>query len=128
MKAEKAEKKKNKGPKRPISAYLYYMQAEREGYKSEVSFQWKNPDFIFKNPDFLFRNPDFRLKNVEFIIKPAPGGQFRAICSLSPSFCHFSYHFCHFSITFSIIFSSQGDQTKAMAELWKEMGDDAKAK
>ena len=28
----------------------------------QVSFQWKNPDF-------LLRNPDFRLKNVDFIIK-----------------------------------------------------------
>ena len=74
MKAEKAEKKKNKGPKRPISAYLYYMQAEREGYKSEVSFQWKNPDFIFKNPDFLFRNPGFLLKNVDFIAKTGRAG------------------------------------------------------
>ena len=31
----------------------------------EVSFQWKNPDFLIRNPDFLFRNPDFLLKNVE---------------------------------------------------------------
>ena len=29
----------------------------------QVSFQWKNPDFLFKNPDFLLRNPDFLLKN-----------------------------------------------------------------
>ena len=28
----------------------------------QVSFQWKNPDFLSKNPDFL-------LKNVAFIIK-----------------------------------------------------------
>ena len=28
----------------------------------QVSFQWKNPDFLLKNPDFL-------LKNVDFIIK-----------------------------------------------------------
>ena len=25
----------------------------------EVSFQWKNPDFLLKNPDFLIRNPKF---------------------------------------------------------------------
>ena len=29
----------------------------------QVSFQWKNPDFLFKNPDFLLKNPDFLLKN-----------------------------------------------------------------
>ena len=29
---------------------------------SEVSFRWKNPDFLSRNPDFLSRNPDFRLK------------------------------------------------------------------
>ena len=34
----------------------------------EVSFQWKNPDFLLRNPDLLIRNPDFRLKNVDFII------------------------------------------------------------
>ena len=31
-------------------------------FHEQVSFQWKNPDF-------LLRNPDFRLKNVDFIIK-----------------------------------------------------------
>ena len=35
---------------------------------AQVSFQWKNPDFLLKNPDFLLRNPDFLLKNVDFII------------------------------------------------------------
>ena len=34
----------------------------------EVSFQWKNPDFLLKNPDLLIRNPDFLLKSVDFII------------------------------------------------------------
>ena len=38
----------------------------------EVSFQWKDPDFLLKNPDFLFRNPDFLLKNVDFTIKQPP--------------------------------------------------------
>ena len=33
-----------------------------------VTFQWKNPDFLLKNPDFLFRNPDFILKTVDCII------------------------------------------------------------
>ena len=32
----------------------------------QVSFQWKDPDFLFRNPDFVIRNPDFLLKNVEF--------------------------------------------------------------
>ena len=36
---------------------------------TEVSFQWKNPDFLSRNPDFLLRNPDFLLKNVDFISK-----------------------------------------------------------
>ena len=35
----------------------------------QVSFQWKNPDFLFKNPDFLLKNPDFLLRNDSFIIK-----------------------------------------------------------
>ena len=26
---------------------------------AEVSFQWKNPDFLLKNPDFLLKNVDF---------------------------------------------------------------------
>jgi len=52
----------NEGPKRPISAYFYYMQAERESYKSE-------------HPDSTF-----------------------------------------------------GEQTKAMAEIWKELDGDVKAK
>ena len=34
----------------------------------QVSFQWKNPDFLLKNPDFLLKNVDFLLKNVDFII------------------------------------------------------------
>ena len=33
----------------------------------QVSFQWKNPDFLLKNPDFLIRNPDFLLKNVDVL-------------------------------------------------------------
>ena len=34
----------------------------------QVSFQWKNPDFVLKSQDFLFRNPDFLLKIIDFII------------------------------------------------------------
>ena len=30
---------------------------------AQVSFQWKNPDFLFRNPDLLIRNPKFLLKN-----------------------------------------------------------------
>ena len=30
---------------------------------AQVSFQWKNPDFLLKNPNFLIRNPDFLFKN-----------------------------------------------------------------
>ena len=26
---------------------------------AQVSFQWKNPDFLLKNPDFLLKNVDF---------------------------------------------------------------------
>ena len=29
---------------------------------AQVSFQWKNPDFLLKNPDFLLKNPDFVTK------------------------------------------------------------------
>ena len=36
----------------------------------EVSFQWKNPDFLIKNAGFLFKNADFMIKmifkNVDF--------------------------------------------------------------
>ena len=45
--------------------------AEQNAADAEVSFQWKNPDFLLKNPDFLFRNPDFLMKSVDFIIKTA---------------------------------------------------------
>ena len=31
----------------------------------QVSFQWKNPDFLSRNPDFLSRNLDFLFKNVD---------------------------------------------------------------
>ena len=48
--------------------------------RSQVSFQWENPDFLFENPDFLFRNPDllfrnldFPLQNVDFITKTEEG-------------------------------------------------------
>ena len=33
----------------------------------EVSFQWKNPDFLSRNPDFLSRNPDFLSRNPDFL-------------------------------------------------------------
>ena len=39
----------------------------------EVSFQWKNPDFLLKNPDFLLTKPDFLLKNVDLITKHSRG-------------------------------------------------------
>ena len=28
----------------------------------QVSFQWKNPDFLLTNPDFLIRNSDFPIE------------------------------------------------------------------
>ena len=40
--------------------------------EAEVSFQWKNPDF-------LLRNPDFRLKKVDFTIKQALFEQSHAV-------------------------------------------------
>ena len=43
--------------------------AAPDAKKAQVSFQWKNPDFLFKNPDFPFKNPDFLFKNPDFIIK-----------------------------------------------------------
>ena len=30
--------------------------------REQVSFQWKNPDFLLRNPDFLLRNVDFLIK------------------------------------------------------------------
>ena len=45
-----------------------YLQIRYSDVK-QVSFQWKNPDFLSRNSDFLSRNPDFLLKNVDFIIK-----------------------------------------------------------
>ena len=36
-------------------------QEEEKKTKSQVSFQWKNPDFLLKNPDFLLKNVDFRI-------------------------------------------------------------------
>ena len=45
---------------------------------TEVSFQWKNPDFLLKNPDFLMRNVDFVLKYVDFIINSPTDGDTRA--------------------------------------------------
>ena len=35
----------------------------------QVSFQWKNPDFLLKHVDFLWKNPDFLLKHVDFLLK-----------------------------------------------------------
>ena len=39
----------------------------------QVSFQWKNPDFLLKNPDFLLKNVDF------IIIKGSAGAAPRAV-------------------------------------------------
>ena len=30
-------------------------------HETQVSFQWKNRDFLLKNPDFLLKNLDFFL-------------------------------------------------------------------
>ena len=48
---------------------LYWKMMNYAGAPLQVSFQWKNPDFLLKNPDFLMWNPDFLLENVDFIIK-----------------------------------------------------------
>ena len=37
-------------------------------YRTHVSFQWKNPDFLLKNVGFLFKNVDFLLNNDDLII------------------------------------------------------------
>ena len=44
------------------STVLSLKQAIAADPVAQVSFQWKNPDFLFNNPDFLFKNPDFLLK------------------------------------------------------------------
>ena len=40
-----------------------------DAMNTQVSFQWKNPDYLLKNPDFLLNNPHFLLKTVNFMIK-----------------------------------------------------------
>ena len=44
-----------------------------KGNQLQVSFQWKNPDFLLKNLDFLLENPDFLLKNPDFTTKQVGG-------------------------------------------------------
>ena len=53
-------------------------------HRPQVSFRWKNPDFLFKDPDFLLRNPDFLLKNVDFIIKKNSPTGYTNPCNVSP--------------------------------------------
>ena len=51
---------------------------------AQVSFQWKNSDFLLRNPDSLLRNPDSLLKNVDFIIKPGAHGAATLTTELHP--------------------------------------------
>ena len=37
------------------------------GSHGQVSFQWKNPDFLLRNPDFPLKNVDFITKHTEEI-------------------------------------------------------------
>ena len=59
----------------PIADEMQYFGVVNVGdaeiVQIQVSFQWKNPDFLVRNPDFLLRNLDFLLKNVDFLIKQA---------------------------------------------------------
>ena len=55
-------------PQAEQKAKLYDSGTLSDQTTQEVSFQWKNPDFLSRNPDFPSRNPDFLLKNVDFII------------------------------------------------------------
>ena len=48
-----------------MSKRLLERWREKYAAQAQVSFQWKNPDFLFRNPDFLFTNPDFSIENVE---------------------------------------------------------------
>ena len=41
-------------------------------FNNQVSFQWKNPDFLLKNPYILLKNPDFLLNDVDIVIKQVP--------------------------------------------------------
>ena len=43
---------------------------------SQVSFQWKNPDFLLRNPDFPLKNVDFITKHTEEISGFDPMDQF----------------------------------------------------
>ena len=49
------------------------MEEQRKGavhfsVQNQVSFQWKNPDFLLKNVNFLLKNVNFLLKYVNFVI------------------------------------------------------------
>ena len=92
----------------------------------QVSFQWKNPDFLFKNPDFLLKNPDFALRdpgfllnNVDFIIKQsawrwsvsvvdgAHSNESTVAGGVRPShFPSVSFHFPSISSTFTQFYST----------------------
>ena len=39
----------------------------QDGGDWEVSFQWKNPDFLLKHPDFPLKNVDFIIKQADFV-------------------------------------------------------------
>ena len=40
--------------------FIYGYEGGPAGH--EVSFQWKNPDFLFRNPDFLLKKVELMLK------------------------------------------------------------------
>ena len=55
--------------KRPPMFLSFHCGAPWHPWCAQVSFQWKNPDFLLENPDFLFRNPDFLFRNPGFLLK-----------------------------------------------------------
>ena len=53
----------------PAEEVDYEVTLGPAGFVQQVSFQWKNPDFLLKNPDFLLKSPDFLFKNLDFLLK-----------------------------------------------------------
>ena len=48
---------------------MFIQRTDDGSIDTEVSFQWKTPDFLLRNVDFLLRNVDFPSNNDDFIIK-----------------------------------------------------------
>ena len=54
------------------STVLSLKQAIAVDPVAQVSFQWKNPDFLLMNPDFLLKNVDFMIMKKQHIAALGP--------------------------------------------------------